>query len=97
MNKDNLLRGILLDFLRKVYPEGAGYQSILGIFFQYHKADDIFSSLEYLTDKDYIKKIELPHPYIKLEKILWYKIAPNGIDLIDGNIPADPGITIQRG
>ena len=95
--KDNILRGTLLDFLRKVYPEGAGYQSIISIFFQYHKIDDIASSLEYLVDKEYIKKAEVPHPYLKQESLVWYKITPHGIDLHDRNIPEDPGILIQRG
>jgi len=94
--KDNILRGILLNFLRKVYPEGAGYETILSIFFQYHKSDDITAALAYLTDKEYIKEFEQPHLYFKQEKFLWYKITPHGIDLQDGSIPADPGITIQR-
>jgi len=97
MPKDNILRGILLEFLRKVYPEGAEKKTIISIFYQYHKTEDISTSLEYLTDKKYIHKKEHPHPYIKQEAILWYKITPEGIDLIEGNIKADPGILIQRG
>ncbi|MCL2210190.1 MAG: hypothetical protein FWC19_06500 [Treponema sp.] len=96
MTSENILRGTLLDFLRKVYPEGAGYQSILSVFFQYHKIDAISASLEYLADKAYIKKIEQPHPYIQHEKLMWYKITPHGIDLNDGTIPSDPGILLQR-
>ena len=94
--KDNILRGILLNFLKKVYPEGASYETILSIFFQYHKSDDITAALAYLSDKEYIKKFEQPHLYFKQEIFLWYKITPHGIDLQEGSIPADPGITIQR-
>jgi len=97
MNKENLLRGKLLDLLRKVYPEGIDQKTILSILFQYHKTDDILTSLEYLTDKEYIKKKEHPHPFLKQEKILFYKLTPKGIDLLEGNVDSDPGILIQRG
>ena len=95
--KDNILRGKLIDLLRKVYPEGAEQKTVLSIFFQYHKTEDISASLEYLTDKEYVLKKELPHPYLKQEAIRWYKLTPKGIDLMDGNIPADPGILVPRG
>ena len=94
--KDNILRGKLLDMLKKMHPEGADQKTIISIFYQYHKLPDINSALEYLVDKDYTIKKEFPHPYIKQETIRWYKIAPKGIDLHDGNIPADPGILIQK-
>jgi len=97
MNKDNALRGQLLDLLQKIYPEGIEHKTIVSIFFQYHRAEGISASLEYLADKGYVSKKELPHPYIKHEIIQWYKLTPTGIDLLDGNIPADPGIIIQRG
>jgi hypothetical protein len=97
VNKENILRGKLLELLRKVYPEGIDQKTVISILFQYHKADDIITSLEYLTDKEYVVKKEHPHPYIKQEKILWYKLLPQGVDLLDGNISDDPGILIPRG
>ncbi|MCL2722211.1 MAG: hypothetical protein FWD47_12855 [Treponema sp.] len=97
MKTENILRGKLLDLLRKVYPEGIDQKTIISILFQYHKSDDILSSLEYLTDKKYIIKKEQPHPFLKHEKIQWYKLTPCGIDLLDGNINDDPGILLQRG
>jgi len=95
--KENILRGKLLDLFRKVYPEGIDQKTIISILFQYHKIGDIQTSLEYLVGKEYALKKEHPHPYIKQEKILWYKLTPKGIDLLDGNIENDPGILIQRG
>ena len=95
--KDNILRGKILDLLRRVYPDGIDYNTILSALFAYHKADDITASLEYLTDKEYIEKKEKPHLLIKQEVFKWYKLRPKGIDLIEGNIAVDPGILIQRG
>ena len=104
MNKENILRGKLLDLLRKVYPDGIDAKTLLSILFQYYRADDIVTSLEYLTDKEYIFKKEQPHPILKQEKYHWYKLTPKGIDLLDGNLLdakgnllGDPGILIQRG
>ena len=97
MKKENILRGKLLDLLRKIYPEGIDQKTVISILFQYHRTDDILSSLEYLRDKEYVLKKEQPHPFIKQEKILWYKLTPKGIDLLEGNIEADPGILVQQG
>jgi hypothetical protein len=94
--KDNILRGKLLELLRKVYPEGVDKKTVMSIFFQYHKTEDISASLEYLSDKEYALKKEFPHPYMKQELIQWFKLTPKGIDLLDGNISADPGILIPR-
>jgi hypothetical protein len=97
MNKDNILRGKLLDLLRKIYPDGIDFITIMSILFQYHKTEDISASLEYLLDKEYILKKEHPHALISHETIKWYKLTPKGIDLLEGNINPDPGILIQRG
>jgi hypothetical protein len=95
--KDNILRGKILDILKKVYPDGADYQTLVTILFQYHKTSDIATSLEYLADKNYVLKKEHPHPFKEQEFIQWYKLTPLGVDIVEGNIPADPGILIPRG
>ena len=95
--KDNILRGKLLELLKSVYPEGVERKTIISIFFQYHRVDDIASSLEYLIDKEYVIKKEFPHSYLKNENVQWYKLSPKGIDLMDGNINGDPGILIPKG
>lgn len=95
--KDNILRGKLLDLLKSFYPDGVELSSILGILFEYHKSVDIASSLEYLTDKEYIIRNTKPHDYIENAKFTWYKISPKGIDLMEGNIDNDPGILIPKG
>jgi hypothetical protein len=95
--KDNILRGKLLELLRKIYPEGVEQKTIISIFFQYHRMEAIVAALEYLVDKEYALRKEFPHPYMKQETIRWYKLCPKGIDLLDGNIPADPGILVPKG
>ncbi|MDR2897482.1 MAG: hypothetical protein LBU99_01615 [Spirochaetaceae bacterium] len=94
--KQNTLRGKLLDFLKYLYPEGAEINEVITVFFQYHKVADIEEALEYLSDKGYILKKEVPHPYRAKESIRWYKILPKGIDLINGDIADEPGISIIR-
>ncbi len=95
--KQNILRGKLLDLLKKVYPNGVDEKTVISILYQYHKTEDIAASLEYLVDKSYAERKQFPHPYMKQEILQWYKITPRGIDLLECNIEADPGILIQRG
>ena len=97
MNKDNILRGKILDILRKIYPDGVDHKTMISILFQYHKTEEISSSLEYLVDKEYVLKKEHTHSFVTQEKIRWYKLMPKGMDLLEGNIDPDPGILIQRG
>ena len=94
--KDNILRGKLLELLKRVYPDGIEKVTVISILFQYHKTDDISASLEYLVDKDYAIKKEFSHPVVAQEVIHWYKLSPKGIDLLEGNIPEDPGIIIPK-
>ena len=95
--KDNILRGKILDLLKKVYPDGVEHQTLITILYQYHKTGDIATSLEYLVDKGYVLKKEHPHPFMERELVQWYKLTPGGVDLVEGNIPADPGILVPRG
>jgi hypothetical protein len=95
--KDNILRGKILGLLKKVYPDGVEYQTLITILFQYHKTGDITASLEYLVDKEYVLKKEHPHPFMEQELVRWYKLTPHGVDLLEGNIAADPGVLIPRG
>ena len=95
--KQTILRGKLLALLRKTYPEGIDEKTIVSILYQYHRTDDIMTSLEYLTGKQYVERKEHSHPYLEFEKLQWYKLTPRGVDLLEGNIPDDPGVLVQRG
>lgn len=95
--KQTILRGKILDLLIKIYPDGVDEISIVSILYQYYKSEDIKASLEYIADKGYAEKKTQPHPFMAQSFICWYKLTPHGVDLIEGNINADPGITIYRG
>lgn len=92
--KNNILRGKILEFLHHIYPTGADSATLNSVLYQYHRVDDIEESAEYLAEKGYVSKTEGPHPYKLREKVVLYKIAPKGIDLLEGNLDSDPGITI---
>jgi len=95
--KQNILRGKILGLLKKVYPDGVDEITVISILYQYHKTDDILASLEYVVDKGYVEKKQQPHPFMEHEFVRWYKLKPNGVDLLEGNIDPDPGVLIQRG
>jgi sugar (pentulose or hexulose) kinase len=95
--KQTILRGKLLALLKKVYPDGVDEKTVVSVHYQYHRTEDIAASLEYLVGKKYVERKEHPHPFLALEKVQWYKLTPEGIDLLEGNIPEDPGVLIERG
>jgi len=94
--KDTPLRGAILQFLKDIYPEGAERRTILSVFYQYHRYEAIERSLEYLVDKGYVTKKDVPHPYRSQESISIYRIGPEGIDLLDGLVQ-DPAVLVPRG
>ena len=95
--KLTIVRGKILDLLKKVYPDGVDEITVISVLYQYHKTEDIHASLEYVVDKGYIEKKQQPHPFMEREYVRWYKLKPHGVDLLEGNIDPDPGILIQRG
>lgn len=92
--KNCILRGKILKLLSEQYPEGLERITLISIYYQCDKVDDIDKSLAYLCDKGYVQKKEHPHPYKENKKITFYKITPAGIDLIEGTSEAEPGIII---
>jgi hypothetical protein len=80
------LRYKILDFLYRIYPEGAEEQTIIEIFYEYHKFEDIKKQLHYLLDCGYIEKKETPIMLGSRRLVSWYKMNPKGIDLINGVI-----------
>jgi hypothetical protein len=94
--KQAILRGKLLELLRKVYPNGVDEKTVVSILYQYFKVEDIFASAEYLVDKGYAEKKRFSHPYMEQEQLQWYKLTPKGIDLLEGSIDADPGVLVPK-
>lgn len=90
-----LLRGLILDFLYRVYPNKIEKLNIIEVFYKDYKPKDINKALGYLKDKGYIEEIEIQHPIKKFEKISTYKITPAGIDILD-KIKEDKGIRLYE-
>lgn len=96
--KDKLLRGKILDFLRYVLRNSDGEveeMAIIHVFYQYHKIKEIREALHYLVSKGYIASREVSKPTNYLEKIKLYKITATGIDVLDGTLK-DLGIIIPE-
>ena len=89
------LRGQILDFLKRIYPREIEELGVISVFYQYHTDKDIRQSLQYLADKGYVEKREVPHPYHRRKKVHLYRITAKGIDLIEGTIH-DEGILFEE-
>lgn len=92
--KNTLLRGKILRLLFDLYPDGLEHSSIVGIYYQYEKVEEIEKSIQYLCDKKLVEEKNRPHPYRTNQNVKWYKITANGVDLIEGTASADYGITV---
>jgi len=91
--RDNILRGKILSFLRDLFPQGTDRITVIGIYYEYYRREDIIDALEYLVSKGLVEKREVPHPARKLETLATYTINARGIDLCDGTIK-DPAVTV---
>lgn len=93
--KNNILRGKILRLLHDMYPDSMEHSSIVGIYYQYHSVDSIRKSLQYLLDKGLVIVNEVPHPYREGVSVVYYKVSPAGVDLVEGNSPSkDSGIVL---
>jgi DNA-binding PadR family transcriptional regulator len=89
--REKLLRGLILDFLNRIYPRDIEKLGVIEAFYKEFKPKDIEKALEYLKDKGYVEEREMEHPVRRFEMIRLYKITPRGIDLIEGTL-CDNGI-----
>jgi len=78
-----LLRGLILDFLHRIYPHEVEKIVIIEAFYKDWKPKTIEKALGYLKDKGYIEEKHLKHPIRKYEKLKVYKITPAGIDILE--------------
>ena len=84
-----VLRGQILDFLKRIYPREIEELGVISVFYQYYTDKDIRQSLQYLADKGYVEIKEVPHPYHRRKKIRLCRITAKGIDLLEGTIHDD--------
>lgn len=95
--KNNLLRGKLLKLLHEMYPDSMELSAVIGIYYQYHPVEDIRRALQYLEDKGFICEHVVSHPYREGKNVIYFKISPAGVDLVEGNNCKDePGVVLPR-
>lgn len=92
--KLNILRGKILRLLYELYPDGIEHTSLLGIYYPYEKLDNIGKAVQYLVDRNIVVKNEIAHPYKAEKTIMFYKISPGGIDLVEGSIKPLAGVCL---
>jgi DNA-binding PadR family transcriptional regulator len=83
------LRGLILDFLKRIYPREIEELEIIAVFYQYYRDTEIRQALAYLVDKGYVEAKKMAIPYDKRRYRTLYKITPKGIDLLEGEIIDD--------
>lgn len=88
------IRKWILVICEKAYPYGASEELIeltLDNLDYNQSPTEIQGHLTYLEDKGYIEVEELKAPEAGLKRRI-AKLTPKGKDLLEGNIPTDPGI-----
>ena len=91
------LRGLILYFLFKVYPENIERTSVHKSFYHYWKTEDIDRALEYLCEKDYLHRSEMPDPFgDPFGRLESFRITTNGIDVCEGT-SQDDGVLAEIG
>lgn len=91
-----IARGAVLGLLEEGYPDGVSYQSLERLLNVSAKCrpHELEGILRYLADKAYIKVTVPEEPTLKPVKNSIIELSAHGIDLLEGSIPEDPGITI---
>ena len=90
------VRGRILRILEINYPFKAGDHLIADILqdAQYSIAPQLVAGhLTYLEEKGYIETETVEAKELGMTRVL-AKLTPKGVDLLDGNIPADPGVRL---
>lgn len=87
------LRGAILEMLKNISPTAAEENAIIAAYYQYYTPNDIRRALSYLADSGYLSCEKNPHPFRKHVKISSYRIAPKGVNLLEGDAQ-DVGIAV---
>jgi len=95
MSRGKLLRGYLLQFLRRVYPHGIYAQDIIDVFKHDFHIRTIMANIAYLVEKGYVAEEEKSHPAYRTRKVIIYRLTPKGVDLVEQTIN-DDGVTFDE-
>lgn len=88
------LRGFILNMCKVNYPHGCSEQLITSTAGQNQfeaSPGVIAGNIEYLEEKRYVRVDEIKNDRLGLKRKMVY-ITAHGIDLLEGNIPEDPGV-----
>lgn len=94
MNESAEIRGFILNACYRTYPHGCSDELLLKMLVE-NQFDVspalVLGHLQYLEEKGYLRveEIRTRHYFRRVAYI-----TPKGIDLIDGNIPEEPGIML---
>ena len=90
------LRGAILAFLVKVYPESMARNSILATYYEYYRVDDIDDQIAYLKEKGYIEEREVDTPFLAaFQRARYYTLTARGMDLYEGTV-SDVGVLVPQ-
>ena len=92
-----LIRGKILYYLSLIYPQAATLpllQGELDIFGYAVPTDELNGLVAYLAEKAFISLEKIRGPVAR-RAITLVKITANGIDYLDGRLPADEGIYLE--
>jgi hypothetical protein len=96
-----IMRGHILKVLKIGYP-GPTSVNVLELTLSDRSCPtspaSIKGQIQYLIDKGYIKEWEKDHHFRRLEKEIgidkeYIVLTPKGIDLLEGVLPPDPGVS----
>lgn len=92
-----IARGHILEILKIAYPGPASLE-LLEVTLNDRSCPTspavIAGYVNYLADKGYVHAVEGKIDDLDLVRTL-VKLTPTGIDLLEGTIPADPGVVLQ--
>lgn len=89
-------RGAVLGLLEESYPNGVSYQVIERILHSSAKCapHELPGIVRYLEDKQYVEVKVPEEPSIKPLGNSIVELSAHGVDLLEGSIQEDPGISI---
>lgn len=99
VNEARELRGFILTMCKNNYPHGCSDKLIATTVGENQFASSpaqIRAHLEYLEEKGYVRIEEVHAARLGVSRVLVY-ITAKGIDLLEGNIPPDPGVLLFQG
>lgn len=94
--ESRVIRGQILKILKVAYPGPASLELLEVTLNDRHCntcTTAIKAHVEYMEEKGYVSAVDEKDDLLGVTRTL-VKLTAKGIDLLEGNIPADPGVTL---